>query len=340
MATGDDIWTAYKLRWKRRRLLLRSYRKRRQITAVVDRTRSLAPGAILAFATVRNEMLRLPYWLDHHRRLGVDHFLIVDNASDDGSAAWLADQGDVSLWTTPDSYKRSRFGVDWLTVLMMRHGHGHWCLTVDADELFVYAHHDKRPLPALTDWLDATGRVSMGALMLDLYPKGPLGQTRYGPGDDPVAALPYFDAGNYVITRQPKLQNLWIQGGVRARVFFGSNPRRAPTMSKVPLVKWDRRFAYVTSTHSALPRRLNHIYAEDGQEAPTGILLHTKFLPNILDKSAEEKQRRQHFENSALYQTYYDELMEDPILWCPTSTRLHNWQQLEGLGLMSRGGWE
>ncbi|WP_222101765.1 hypothetical protein [Jannaschia seosinensis] len=111
-------------------------------------------------------------------------------------------------------------------------------------------------------------------------------------------------------------------------------------MSKVPLVRWHWRYAYVTSTHSLLPRHLNRVYDEDGGEAPIGILLHTKFLPQILVKSAEEKTRRQHFENSSLYDGYYDALVDDPVLWCPASTRLEDWRQLEDLGLMSRGGWD
>ena len=307
---------------------------------MADRTAGLAPDAILGFATVRNEALRLPHFLDHHRALGVDHFLVVDNDSDDGSADWLAAQPDVSLWSTAYGYKAARFGVDWLTVLLARHGHGRWCLTLDADELFLYAHHETRSLRALTEWLDRTDRRAMGALMLDLYPRGRVGAVRYRAGEDPLDAIAWFDAGNYVSLRQPRLQNLWVQGGPRARAFFAADPRRAPTLSKVPLVRWNRRYAYVSSTHSLLPRRLNHVWSEEGRRAPTGVLLHTKFLPNILAKSTEEKARRQHFENSDLYEGYYDALIGDPVLWCEGSSRFAGWRQLEGLGLMSRGGWE
>ena len=49
-------------------------------------------------------------------------------------------------------------------------------------------------------------------------------------------------------------------------------------MDKIPLVRWQRRYAYASSTHALLPRGLNRVYAEDGGEAATGILLHTKFL--------------------------------------------------------------
>ena len=53
--------------------------------------------------------------MSHYRRLGVDHFLVIDNGSDDGSFEQLADQPDVSLWRTEARYRAARFGVDWLT---------------------------------------------------------------------------------------------------------------------------------------------------------------------------------------------------------------------------------
>ena len=339
MTVLGRAWLAYRLRLRRRHLLLRALRKRRQLRPVADRTAMILPDDILCFATVRNEARRLPYFLDHHRRLGVRHFLVVDNDSTDGTPELLDRQPDVSLWSTQQSYKRSRFGVDWLTWLQLRYGHGHWCLTLDADEILIYPYHETRPLPALTGWLERKGRRSYGALMLDLYPKGPLDAQDYAAGEDPLDVLCWFDRGNYTIQRKSDLENLWIQGGVRARCFFADRPRRAPTMSKIPLVKWDRRYAYVSSTHSLLPRRLNHVYDDQGGEAPSGILLHTKFLPEVVAKSAEEKQRQEHFANSTLYDSYYERLTDAPDLWCAHSTRLTGWRQLEAMGLMSRGGW-
>lgn len=342
MGTGErisDLAMTYRLRWKRRRLLWRSFRKRRQLRSVRDKTARIRPGDILCFSTVRNEVVRLPYFLDHHRRLGVRHFLIVENASDDGTRDYLAAQPDVSLWSTDHSYKLSRFGVDWLTWLQMKHGHGHWCLTLDADECLIYPYHDTRPLPALCEWLDGQKRRSFGALMLDMYPQGPLSQHPYEAGSYPFAALCWFDGGNYGMRQKQDLQNLWIQGGPRARMFFASDPRRAPTMGKVPLVKWNRRYAYVSSAHALLPRRLNHVYDTAGGELTSGILLHSKFLNTVVERSAEEKARQEHFANSSLYDGYYDALQADPDLWCEGSTRLVGWRQLEAMGLMSRGGW-
>ena len=339
MSRLGNLALAYRLRWKRRRLLFRALRKRRQLRPVQDRTAQIAPDDILLASTMRNEITRLPHFLEHHRKLGVGHFLIVDNDSDDGTQEFLAEQPDVSLWSTRHSYRQSRFGVDWLTWLQIRHAHNHWCLTLDADEIFVYPHHDTRPLQALVSRLEQNRTRSFGALMLDMYPKGPLRDQTYRPGDNPFETLNWFDGGNYMIQRQPKLENLWIQGGVRSRMFFADDPRCAPTLSKTPLVKWNRRYAYVSSTHNLLPRGLNQVYDEWGGEKASGILLHTKFLHTFNEKAVEELERKQHYAGSREYLAYHNRLEDDPDLWCNWSEKYINWRQLEILGLMSKGNW-
>ena len=338
-STASALRLAYRLRWKRRRLLFRILRKRRELKRRVDRTQLIGDGGVLAFCCVRNEAARLPYFLNHYRQLGVCHFIFVDNDSSDGTAAFLADQPDVSLWHTSQSYRLSRFGMDWLGWLQLRFGHGHWCLTLDADELLVYPHHDQRDLAALTDWLDRQGRSSFGAVMIELYPKGPVADTVYCAGDDPLAVIPYFDTDNYRSRWHPVFGNLWIQGGVRDRMFFGPEPERAPTLNKTPLVRWHRRYAYVSSTHQILPARLHDVFSTPQRAKLSGALLHTKFLPMIGEKSSEELTRKQHFENSGLYVQYHQQLVENPNLWHPGAGEYRGWEQLVALGLMSAGDW-
>ncbi len=345
MAGGmSRAWRAFRMRQKRRRLLWRALRSRHQLTPVADRTGKIQRGQILAFTTLRNECARLPWFLSHYRRLGVGHFLMVANDSSDGSAEFLAAQPDVSLWTTQASYKASRFGVDWLTWLQMRYGHAHWCLTVDADELLIYPHWETRDLQALTRRLSETGAVALGALMLDLYPKGPIGSGDYDPACDPLEYLPWFDAAPYRATRQQPMQNLWLQGGARERVFFADRPHRGPTLNKLPLVNWSRRYVYANSTHSALPPRLNREWdgpaSVSGDTRLSGVLLHTKFLPEIVARSAEEKERREHFGQPDQFDTYYDGISRMPDLWAESSVHYRGWRQLQELGLISTGGWD
>ncbi len=318
---------------------MRALRKRRQLSAIADRTETIRGDDILVLSTLRNERVRLPYFLRYYRDLGVSHFLIVDNDSDDGSREYLAEQPDVSLWTTQGSYKRARFGVDWLNWLARKYGHGHWCLTVDPDEFLIYPFSDTRSLRALTDWLDASSIRSFGAMLLDMYPKGTIDAQPYQEGQNPFEIAAWFDSGNYMISRNHKFGNLWIQGGPRARAFFADRPERAPALNKVPLVKWHRAYTYVSSTHSLLPRGLNLVYDEWGGEKASGVLLHAKFLDTFAAKAAEELDRKQHYAASHEYKAYHQHLKDNPDLWCKWSERYINWRQLEILGIMSKGNW-
>ncbi len=306
---------------------------------VADRTATLQPDGIVLLSTLRNERVRLPYFLRYYRNLGVDHFLFVDNDSDDGSREYLAAQKDVSLWTTKGSYKKSHFGVDWLTHLQRKLCHGRWCLTVDVDEFLIYPFCETRPLRALTDWLDASAIRSFSAMLLDMYPKGPVDAQPYAEDQDPFDIAQYFDSGNYAIKRNARQGNLWIQGGPRARMFFTNAPAKAPALNKTPLVKWHRNYAYESSTHMLLPRGLNLVYDEWGGEKASGCLLHAKFLDTFSTKANEEMQRRQHYANSAEYKAYADGLAAQPDFWCKWSEKYINWRQLEILGLMSKGNW-
>lgn len=324
---------------RRKRAKIRAFRKHFALTPVVNRTDRIKPGDVLLFSTMRDEHIRLPYFLRYYRELGISHFLIVDNDSTDGGREYLASQEDVSLWTTKASYKRARFGVDWLNWLQGKYGHGHWTLVVDPDEFFIYPFCDTRPIRALTDWLDTSQVKSFGAMLLDMYPKGRIDAVPYQPGQNPMEIAAWFDPGNYIIEKNKFYGNLWIQGGPRARVFFPDNPKKAPALNKTPLVKWDRRYAYESSTHMILPRGLNLTYDEWGGEKASGILLHAKFLDTFTIKAAEELTRRQHYAGSVEYKAYAELVKDNPELWCKWSEKYINWRQLEILGLMSKGNW-
>ncbi|MDO5648881.1 glycosyltransferase family 2 protein [Paracoccus sp. (in: a-proteobacteria)] len=328
-----------KKRVRRQRLILRAILRRRALVSVVDRTSAVSKTDILAFFVFRNESDRLPFFLDYYRRLGVTHFFAVDNDSTDGGADLLKDQPDVSLWHTRDSYKDSRFGMDWVNWLLFRYGHGHWCLTVDPDEFLVYPHHDTRSLVALTDWLNDKKIGSFSAMLLDMYAKDDLPVVEYQPGGNPFDILCWFDPYNYTIKKNGFYGNLWVQGGVRRRVFFSKKPKLAPALNKIPLVKWDRRYCYVSSTHMLLPSRLNKVYATDGGEKICGCLLHSKFTAGIVQKSIEEIDRRQHYGGGREYDAYLKSLTRKDKLWCSESMRYEGWRQLVRIGLMSTGGW-
>ncbi|MEM8654458.1 MAG: glycosyltransferase family 2 protein [Pseudomonadota bacterium] len=327
------------MRLRRKYRLARATRKSLELKEIQNHTSRIRPGDVLLISTMRNEQIRLPQFLDYYRMMGVDHFLFVDNDSTDNTVGYLRGMSDVSVWHTTASYKRSKYGVDWVNWLARKYADGHWLLVVDPDELFVYPFCDTRPIRALTDWLENSGIRSFSAMLLDMYPKGRIGEQAYVPGQDPLEIAGWFDSGNYSISRNTQYGNLWIQGGPRARRFFADSPKKAPALNKVPLVKWSKRYAYVNSTHMLLPRGLNRVFDEWGGEKASGVLLHTKFLNTFTAKAQEEMVRNQHYARSVEYKAYAETELEDLDLWCKWSEKYINWRQLEILGLMSKGNW-
>jgi hypothetical protein len=105
-------------------------------------------------------------------------------------------------------------------------------------------------------------------------------------------------------------------------------------------VKWNRRYAYRTSTHNLLPRGLNLVYAADGGEAISGCLLHAKFIGTFATRAEEEAGREEHYAGAREYKAYAAHAQNDLLgLWNEKSERYLNWRQLEILGLISKGSW-
>ena len=286
-----QIGKRIRLGLRRRRWYIRAIRKRRELRRIRLRRAKIASSTNVVIAVARNEHVRLPYFLRYYRELGVEHFLFIDNGSEDESVAYLSEQPDCSVWSTRASYRRARFGLDWVNWLARRYCLGRWVLHVDVDEFFVFPFCDTRPIRALTDWLDGSEIRSFGTMLIDMYPKGSVTDATYEAGQNPFEVAAWFDSGNYSITRNWEYRSLWIQGGPRARAFFRDDPRQAPALNKVPLVKWRRGTVFASSTHNVLPRGLNLVFDDLGGEKACGVLLHAKFLNTLGDRAREEVAR-------------------------------------------------
>jgi hypothetical protein len=136
---------------------------------IVTRAAITASAEVLSVMHVRNEILRMKSVLDHHRRLGVGEFLVIDNGSTDGTREYLEAQPDVSLFFSEQSYSRGRYGLDATNELLDTYGDGRWCLTIDADECFVYPHCESKSLPLFIKYLESKGADAVFAVLLDMY---------------------------------------------------------------------------------------------------------------------------------------------------------------------------
>ena len=293
------------------------------------------PGEIRAFLTVRNEALRLPSTLRHCRELGVHRFFVVDNGSTDGTLDLLAGEADVHVFAIADSYAGSHWGVNWMNTMLDAFGDGHWTLTIDADEQFIYPHYEERKLPAFCRYLDDAKAQAVFCLLLDMYADRPVAETVHDPKAALLDTCRYFDVGEYRAVATPHCPYYEIYGGPRARVFQALGaPHHAPTVSKVPLVRWRKGVRFLQSTH---------LLSAVTTAQVMGALLHFKFLSDFHDRVETEVARGEHFDGAREYRAYRDLMRKDGTvnLMAAKSARYEDSGQLVRLGLMrTTEGWE
>jgi len=251
-----------------------------RLTRKDPRNIETGPGEILLFAAMRNEQPRLQWFLDYYRKLGVDKFIIVDNASTDGTAQTLLEQPDVILYHTADRYSLGASGVRWINGLIDKHGRQNWCVYVDADEALVFPNSETASLRDLTDLLSAGGHEAMFAPLLDMYPASIV------PDVQDIERLQssycYFD-GNLHVQPQPVCPYKEVYGGVRRRLFEGYQ-----WLNKVPLINGSAGIRFLISTHRITPAKIADV---------TGALLHYHLINviqpeyrSLLDEAIESKE--------------------------------------------------
>lgn len=188
----------------------------------------------IVISVVRNEIARLPDFFDHHRRLGARRFVMIDNASDDGSRDWLARQPDVDLYAVETTFDwRRKHG--WITQIIERTEPDRWWLLLDADEHAIFAECETRALSDLTAYLGRRGHRRARGALVDMYATGPIHAMTPEPGRSLGERFPYFDAATYAEHRIPELTAR--TGGPRRRLTAETNPEALPALTKYPLFR-------------------------------------------------------------------------------------------------------
>jgi tetratricopeptide (TPR) repeat protein len=289
---------------------------------------------VLCCAAVRNEAVRLPYFLSYYRQKGVAWFLIVDNNSADDTLPYLLQQPDVYVWHSTCSFKRANFGAGWFEVLLRQYGRDHWCLIVDADELLYYPDCEHKSLSELCGELDLQDKKAFTAVLLDMYSDRPIKDTHYARGQRFLEACPFFDREFYHTKYENagpfKNQTLYY-GGVRQRVFGTAGEF---ILSKVPLVKYSTDLVLAGGQHFT-SRPAEEIAAE------SGALLHFKYFSTFVDYVSEEVERKEHSGGAWQYGEYARGLARPGALTLYDSRhsiRLQDSRQLVRLGIMRASG--
>jgi hypothetical protein len=301
----------------------------------IDRVRVLGmpkPSDVICIMVVRHEHMRLPDCLRHHRELGVGRFAIIDNGSTDGTREFLLSQPDVDLFLSLNKYSEARSGVYWHERLASHYGYGRWYLTVDADELLVYSEMDCHDLHDLAAFLTKWNSKVFFAPMIDMYSNLPLDGFCYEPGERMIDACRFFDGDSYTVTEQQRLI-VSIKGGPRSRKLSSTAQSFKHMLEKFPFFYWDKTV------------RRSHIHdfrCFPKSAAPSGALLHFKFLPDFADKVAFAVESGEFWGDSIQYRRYQKSLenQEMASFYYAGSRAYDGPRSLVAAGLMNSINWQ
>jgi thioredoxin-like negative regulator of GroEL len=228
----------------------------------------------VVYTCVRNEMLRLPWFLDYYRKLGIQKFVIIDNGSSDGSFEYLLRQEDVYLFFTKQNYFASFVGMTWVNYLKRKFSKNGWAIYVDPDEALVYDDCENRSIIELISMLEKSNCDAMWGYMIDMFSQDDASfEARALRCIDFTSEYTKF-SGNIRINEKINSPFTEVRGGVR--YLFGGSEE----LTKTPLINASKGVDFLQSSHRISPCRVFN-----GNLA----LLHYKFTDNIEMEAARVK---------------------------------------------------
>ena len=258
------------------------------------------PAKPLLIAVGRNERGIMPAFFDHYRKIGITQFAICDNCSDDGSLDFLVDQPDTFVFSSPNNYSSTNFGVDWQRLLMNYFSGVTRYIVVDFDEFLIYPGFDKEKIEVVTDNL--AGQF-IPTLMVDFY-GGPDVKERTSllpeTSSEMFEQYRFHDAKPFLRVQNFSRQNNYpiYTNLLRQRLAHS--------------VDW-KRFACQKAT--VFPDELNRslsvgLHDVSGLSDDRGFYLaHFKFTSAFAQKVAEEALRQQHWNSGEEYKIYQQNLV-------------------------------
>ncbi|MCX2981323.1 glycosyltransferase family 2 protein [Halieaceae bacterium IMCC14734] len=260
-------------------------RSKNQIRKLSDYVISNDKNEIRLFAIAKNEMLRFPFFLEYYRKLGVNTFFILDNNSDDGLTEYLLKQKDVHLFHTKESYT---YQLNWRLFLLNSFGQGHWCVTVDADELMVFDHSEKRGLLSLIEELQDANANCLRALWIDMYSDKAIREADYNQGESFFEACHYFD-------RESATKS------VNERVFGWRTE-----CDKTPLVRYQKGLY--------IDKGFHRVSGEARYAEARCVVFHFNYFSDFIDKCKRESGRAVYFDGGAKYKRFMRVLEQEPLI--------------------------
>jgi hypothetical protein len=283
-------------------------------------THNPTDDSIILVCVIRDERLLLEYFIQHYVKLGVTHFVFVDNDSEDNTIPYLLNKTDIEcqVYHTADSYAENEYGITWVNEILDTQCKNKWCVVVDVDELIMPRNNES--LSDIKIKMEQNDQNVLPTCLIDFYPKH-LDATPYKSGNPFYSHSNHYDKfveDDYMIY-PGEGGELVVKGGMRHRV-FGAN-REPVCLTKKSFFKYDffETHKLAVGMHWLLPRDFDHT-ANLPWSAYTNwpnknkhiklhpsicVLGHFKFIkPNIYEFFNERVKRNQDWGDSDEYKNY------------------------------------
>ena len=129
----------------------------------------------------------------HHRRLGVNFFVLLDLSEAGGLAVELKDAADCVVWR-PRGAVRLKRALLWLNYLRRRYATGRWCLSIEPSDFIAFRHSETRKLKDLIEFVESERRNRIYGVAVEMYGDRPAAELSLRAGRRIRATfLPLFD---------------------------------------------------------------------------------------------------------------------------------------------------
>ena len=283
---------------------------------------------IRLFSVIRNEAIRLPFFLEYYRKMGVERFFFVDNNSTDDTVTFLLAQKDVHIFSTKQKFVFKEY---WLQELLDDYGIGYWCVAVDADEFIIYPYCEKITLRDFCNCLEKRGEDAIENLLVDMYSEKEFKKIRYNVGENLFDVFSYFDEYSYRRILD-KRRNRLIMQTIETWTYFGGTRERAFNCPKICCSKYS---LFKHNTNMCLDAGMHGIVGAQISEVQ-GVTLHFKYLKNFEEYVKQEVIRAEHFGLAKEYQQYQEAMQNYKIdkLYYDKSQKYKDSLQMLQLGFM------
>ena len=182
--------------------------------------------SIILICVIRDEILLLSYFINFYIKLGVTHFVFIDNNSNDTTIEYLCNHSfkNIKVYYTQESYAENVYGIGWVNKILNDYFRNNWCLVVDIDELIMPRHNET--LTQIRERVIRVGSNILVSSLVDFYPRK-LDSRVYVNGESFLNHSNHYDCmdTNFedIFMEIQDDNAMTIKGGVRHRVVTNTN---------------------------------------------------------------------------------------------------------------------